>query len=113
MPDTVNTNGSTGDFEDIDVNGDGTLDFVVPTTEDGSYGGQFDPNLDVYTYDSFEPESPNYLKPSPWVAAKNTPAEFFETANTFNNTIALTGGDEDTNFRLSYTNFNTHWCNAQ
>ncbi len=98
--------GSTGDFFDIDVNGDGNLDFVVPTTEDGSYGGKFDPNLQVYTYDSFIPESPNYLKPSPWVAGRSTPVDFFETANTFNNTIALTGGNETTTFRLSYTNLN-------
>ncbi|TDI70431.1 MAG: SusC/RagA family TonB-linked outer membrane protein, partial [Bacteroidetes bacterium] len=98
--------GSTGDFEDIDVNGDGNLDFVVPTTEDASYGGRFDPNLLVYTYESFEPESPNYLQPSPWVAAKNTPVDFFETANTFNNSLSLSGGNETTTFRLSYTNFN-------
>ncbi|GJM28882.1 MAG: SusC/RagA family TonB-linked outer membrane protein [Cyclobacteriaceae bacterium] len=97
--------GSTGDFFDIDVNGDGVDDFVVPTTEDGSYGGKFDPNLMVYTYDSFIPESDRYLQPSPWVAAENTPVDFFETANTFNNSIALTGGDEKANFRLSYTNY--------
>ena len=36
-----------GFFKD-DVNGDGTIDFVVPTLEDGSYGAPFDPNLNVY-----------------------------------------------------------------
>ncbi len=99
--------GSNGDFFDVDVNGDGNLDFLVPAQEDGSYGGKFDPNLMVYHYDSFVPESPNFGQPAPWVAGASTPVDFFETANTFNNSIALTGGNEITTFRLSYTNFRT------
>lgn len=96
--------GSTGYFEDIDANGDGVDDLVVPTTEDGSYGGAFDPSLNVYYWDSFVPESPNFGKARPWEAATNTPAEFFETQVMYNNTIALQGGNEFGTFRLSYNN---------
>ncbi len=97
--------GSTGDFYDYDVDGDGVDDFVVPTTEDGSYGGKFDPNLDVYHWDSFVPESPNFGKKYPYVAAKHTPVDFFEQSSTLSNGIAFTGGNDKGAFRLGYTNF--------
>ena len=96
--------GPDGFFED-DVNGDGTVDKVVPTLEDGSYGAPFDPNLNVYHWDSFVPESENFGKAYPWVAAKNTPVDFFETQVTWNNSIAFSGGSNGNTFRLSYTNF--------
>ena len=51
------------------VNGQYAL--VVPTTEDASFGAKFDPNLLVYQWDAFDPSSPNFGKPTPWVAAKN------------------------------------------
>ncbi len=91
------------DYDDLD--GDGVNDLVVPTTEDASYGAKFDPNLMVYTWESFVPESENYGKKMPWVASQNTPANyFFETATTFNNNISFNGGNENGTFRLSYTN---------
>ncbi len=96
--------GSTGYFNDADVDGDGTADLVVPTTEDGSYGGAFDPNLNVYHWDAFVPESENFGQARPWVAGENTPAEFFENQITWNNNVSLTGGNENTSFRLSYSN---------
>src|SRR3990170_7007344 len=96
--------GPDGFFEE-DIDGDGTLDKVVPTLEDGSYGAPFDPNLNVYHWDSFVPESPNFGRAYPWVAAKNTPVDFFETQVVWNNSIALSGGNDVNTFRLSYTNF--------
>jgi TonB-linked SusC/RagA family outer membrane protein len=90
-----------------DVNGDGTDDFVVPVFEDGSYGAPFDPNLNVYHWDSFVPESPNYQKAYPWTAAKNTPVDFFETQMVWNNSVALSGGNDLNTFRLSYTNYDS------
>ena len=95
-----------GFFKD-DVDGDGTVDFVVPTLEDGSYGAPFDPNLNVYHWDSFVPESPNYGRAYPWMAAKNTPVDFFETSVDWNNSIALSGGNDKNTFRISYTNFDS------
>jgi TonB-linked SusC/RagA family outer membrane protein len=79
--------------------------YYVPTTEDASYGTKFDPNLMVYQWDAFVPESPNYQKATPWVAAKNGPITFFNTAVTTSNTLALNGASENSTFRFSYTNF--------
>lgn len=33
--------GETGEFDEADIDGDGVLDYVVPTYEDASYGGVF------------------------------------------------------------------------
>ncbi|WP_291869155.1 SusC/RagA family TonB-linked outer membrane protein [Maribacter sp.] len=98
--------GSTGYFEDVDVNNDGTLDLMVPSTEDASYGGAFDPSLMVYQWDSFYPKLAGYGKARPWLAAKNTPVSYFETAFTTVNSVALAGGSDKGDYRVAYTNFN-------
>lgn len=85
-----------------DVNGDGVDDLVTPLSEDASYGGRFDPNLNVYQWDAFDPTSPNYRKATPWVAAKNGPEEFFKTAWTLNNSISIDGGNDNGYFKLGY-----------
>lgn len=78
--------------------------YVVPTTEDASFGEKFDAGLMVYQYDAFYPNSPNYNKKTPWVNGANGPIEFFETPWSFSNNIDINGGGEKTTFRLSYTN---------
>ncbi|MCB2219813.1 MAG: SusC/RagA family TonB-linked outer membrane protein [Bacteroidetes bacterium] len=92
-------------LEQYDFNGDGATDLVVPTYEDGSFGQKFDPGLSVYQWDAFYPQSPNYRKPTPWVAAgDNGPISFFETPWSFTNSVEVTGANENSNFRLSYSN---------
>src|SRR5690606_5309573 len=78
----------------FDVDGDGTKDLVVRTTEDASYGAKFDPNLMVYHWDAFDPMSPNYKKPRPWVAAQHHPDDFYETAVSSNYNVAVSGGSD-------------------
>lgn len=98
---------SEGDYpglEEFDADGDGTPDLVVPFGEDASFGQEFDPNLMVYQWDAFVPESPNFGKKTPWVAAANDPGEFFKTAVSLTNSIDVTGGGEKSTFRLGYTN---------
>ena len=98
--------GSTGYFEDVDMNGDGVLDLVTPSTEDASFGAAFDPTLMVYQWDSFYPQLPDtYLKARPWEAAKNNPTTFFETAETAINSISMEGSSDKGTYRLAYTNF--------
>jgi len=98
--------GSTGYFEDVDMNGDGILDLTTPTTEDASYGAAFDPNLMVYQWDSFYPQLPDtYLKARPCVAAKNNPLTFFETAETAINSLSFEGSTDKGTYRFAYTNF--------
>ncbi|GAB4322733.1 MAG: SusC/RagA family TonB-linked outer membrane protein [Bacteroidales bacterium] len=92
-------------LEQYDINGDGTTDLVVPTYEDASMGQKFDPNLMVYQWDSFYPESPTYMTPRPYVAAgDNGPISFFETPWSFTNSVEVTGANDKSTFRLSYTN---------
>lgn len=88
-----------------DVNGDGVTDYTVPYYEDASRGEKFDSNLMVYQWDALYPSSPNYMKATPWTAAKNGPITFFETGMQTTNSIDVSGGDENTTYRLSYTNF--------
>jgi TonB-linked SusC/RagA family outer membrane protein len=91
-------------FLNPDVDGDGTLDKVVPTSEDASYGAPFDPNLMVYHWDAFDPTSPNYNRMKPWVAAANGPESFFQTPVSSSHSIMLDGAaDKDTYFKLGYT----------
>lgn len=88
----------------VDVNGDGIPDLTVPFYEDASMGEKFDPNLMVYQWDAFVPESPNFGKATPWVAALNGPGTFFNTAVSYTNSVSFTGGGEKSAFRLGYTN---------
>lgn len=96
--------GSTGYFEDIDANGDGMVDLVVPTYDDGSYGAPLNGDL-VYQWDAFVPEHANYQKATPYLAGKNTPADFFEAAFQYNNSVSFTGGNDKMTYRLGYTNY--------
>ena len=89
---------------DYDVDGDGVLDYTVPTTEDASVGQIFDPNFSLYQYDAYDPASPNYLKKTPWTVGANGPEYFFETPISLTNSVEVTGGSESGTFRLSYTN---------
>jgi TonB-linked SusC/RagA family outer membrane protein len=41
--------------------------------------------------------------PTPWVAYPNNMRDFFKTGNTYFNNVALSGGNDKGNFRLSYT----------
>ena len=93
-------------FVDYDVDGDGVKDLVTPLTEDAAFGAPFDPNLLVFQYNAFDPESPHYLQATPWVAGANDPTEFFETPVTLTNTLAFDKAYDAGDFRLAYTNYN-------
>ena len=97
--------GPNGDafMDSADVNGDGVLDPVVPFYEDASYGARFDPNAQVYQWDSFDPSSPNFGKPHTWLPAANTPETFFQTAVSSNQSILVNGGTDKGSFKLGYT----------
>lgn len=93
----------SGFFLYRDVNGDGTKDLVMPTSEDASWGGKFDPNLMVYQWDAFDSTSPYYGKARPWVGAANDPSEFFEKPVNFNHSIYIDGGSDKGTYKLGYT----------
>lgn len=81
-----------------------TGELQTPFTEDASYGAEFNPDLMVRQWDSYNPDSPTYGMATPWVAAKNGPIKFFETPVTYVNTISLEKGNKSSNVSLSYTN---------
>ncbi|KIO76988.1 membrane protein [Pedobacter lusitanus] len=87
----------------IDVLGKGIKERVAPTGEDASYGARFDPNLLVYQWDAFDPLSPNYHKQTPWVAAANGPASFYQTAVSNSNSIMLDGASDKGTIKLGYS----------
>ncbi|BAV08430.1 TonB-dependent outer membrane receptor, SusC/RagA subfamily, signature region [Filimonas lacunae] len=92
-----------GWFFNMDVNGDGTPDRVTPTTEDASWGYKFDPSLQVYQWDAFDPSSPYYGKSRPWVAGANDPTTFFEKPLAYNTSIFVDGGGDKGTFKIGYT----------
>lgn len=92
-------------FNSGDPDGDGVMDLLVPYVAYGSFGAPYDKNLLVYDWKSLDPESPNYLKKTPWVAPANGPETFFEKPLTTINNIALAGSGDNSNYRFSYTNY--------
>ncbi|MEN2400256.1 SusC/RagA family TonB-linked outer membrane protein [Flavobacterium sp. MC2016-06] len=90
-------------FTYTDVDGDGVEDRVVPTGYDISYGNAFD-GAPAYNWNAFAPGNPNFGKATPWVAAKNDPTTFFETAFNTVNSLNLNGGDDKSTFNLGITN---------
>lgn len=87
-----------------DITGDGELDELANYLNVTPYGPRYDPNRMVYQWNSFDPESPNYLKKTPWVFAEHGPKSFFNHPVTLSNSIAISNGTENGSYRLSYTN---------
>src|SRR5699024_10986546 len=65
-------------------------------TADGSWGPAFDPNTEVYQWDSFYQNNPNYQTPTPWIPGDN-PIEFFETGTNVKTSLFVRGGINDNN----------------
>ncbi|MFA9372228.1 MAG: SusC/RagA family TonB-linked outer membrane protein [Labilibaculum antarcticum] len=95
--------GSTGAFDDEDVNGDGVLDYAVPYYEDASFGGAFDGTM-VYQWDALYPQLDTYGQKSAWSAPKNGPDHIFKNGMSNVTSISIDGGNEKGTFRLGYTN---------
>jgi TonB-linked SusC/RagA family outer membrane protein len=91
-------------FNAQDIDGDGVLDLVAPYQQYGGFGARYDPNLLVYQWQAYYPESPLYKKKTPWVAATNGIETLFNKPLTLNNNIAIAGNNDKTTYRLSYTN---------
>lgn len=90
-------------FNEADINGDGVVDFLVPFTEDASYGAPFDNSM-VYQWDAFTPYSSNFGQKTAWKNADNGPITFFETPISLNNTISLEGSDAKSSYLVTFSN---------
>ncbi len=76
---------------------------IASFDSDASFGPKFDPSVMVYQWDAIDPFSPNFGKMRPWVAAKNGPDTFYETAVNSNQSVNITGGGENSTFKIGYT----------
>jgi len=101
--------GGTNTFDQIDVAGV-TYDIVDYATDE-SWGPKYDPTKMVVQFsDLYDWEANGKVGPiptSPWVASPNDVETFFKTGVTVSNNVSFSGGDDKTQFRLSYTNVNT------
>ena len=79
--------GSTGQFQWVDGQGGGNQDF-----NDQSFG----PRLDGRLIDQFTGLQ------TPWVPHPDNVASFFQTGHTLSNTIAMSGGTDRVNARISF-----------
>jgi TonB-linked SusC/RagA family outer membrane protein len=80
-------------------NGDKYVDMSI----DESWGPKMDGTLARSVF-SFYPQDPEYGKLTPFVPYPNNIEDFFVLGNNLNNGISITGGNENTTFRLSYNN---------
>ncbi|KAA9338308.1 SusC/RagA family TonB-linked outer membrane protein [Hymenobacter busanensis] len=88
--------GNAGEFEFVDGQGSGTNDGV-----DESWG----PKLDGRLIPQFNSPVVNGVRQAtPWVAHPDNVKNFFETGRTLTNNVALSGGNDKSGIRVSYTN---------
>ncbi|MCE7066286.1 SusC/RagA family TonB-linked outer membrane protein [Dyadobacter sp. CY326] len=89
--------GAGGLFSYVDGKGGGKGDGV-----DESWGPKLDGRL-LPQFDS--PIAADGTRtPTPWIAHPDNVDKFFETGKTYTNSVAVTGGNETADFRLSFTN---------
>ncbi len=101
LPDWQNEygQGAKGLFSFVDGTGKGVNDGV-----DESWG----PKLDGRLLPQFNSPiaADGTRTPTPWVAHPDNVNQFFETGRTLTNNVSITGGNENGDFRLSYTDLN-------
>jgi TonB-linked SusC/RagA family outer membrane protein len=83
-------------------------------SEDGpstrSTSSAWGPAFNGQSYYQYDPETRTKgTTRTPWVPYKNNRKDFFQNGNTFINSIAIDGGNNNTTVRLSLTNLNNTW----
>lgn len=106
-------NGSGGDFAFVNGAGgglaDGTDEGWGPAFNGQSYPQYNSPRtlngqLIPFLGGDLNAPTGSIITPTPWVAEKDNLKKFLQTGNTFTNNVALVGGNDKGDFRLSYTN---------
>ncbi|RAI99455.1 TonB-linked SusC/RagA family outer membrane protein [Chitinophaga skermanii] len=91
-------------FQEATINGQKYK--IVDYAADESWGPKLDGTPVLHWYNLDPENSAEYLKPDAWVYPKNDVTSFFNTGLSFTNNVSFSGGNENQNFRLSYTNKN-------
>jgi TonB-linked SusC/RagA family outer membrane protein len=93
--------GSSLNFPTIAING------VSTKYVDGSWDESWGPKMDgtpVRQQYSFYPADPDFGKATPFIAHPDNIKDYFVTGRTLNNSLSVSGGGQNTTFRLSYNN---------
>lgn len=109
--------GNSGLFEGSNFGYQGNLAAIPNGVQDGfdeswgprlNYGpkrAQFDsPTTNGYRGGDVHVADRGDIIPTPWVSHPDNVRDFFELGNTLFNNVAVTGGNETSNFRVSFTN---------
>lgn len=70
---------------------------------DESWGPKMDGTPVRMVY-SFYPQDPDFGQLTPFVPQPNNVKDFFQSGHNINNSISVAGGNENTSYRISYTN---------
>ncbi|SDB93285.1 SusC/RagA family TonB-linked outer membrane protein [Williamwhitmania taraxaci] len=98
--------GGTDGFDQVAIGGK-TYNIVDYATDE-SWGPKYDANIKYLPFNAFDSwDTENYLVEKPWLYPKNDYNYFFKTAVTNTNNVSMTAGDQNSTFRLSYTNMNS------
>ena len=89
--------GNGGAFSYVDGAGGGINDGV-----DESWGPKLDAGLMIPQFHTVDANG--VAQPAPWVSHPNNVKDFFDVGTTVSTNLSLTGGNEKSSFRLSYTN---------
>ena len=93
----------------LDENGERVLDAdgypIINHGLDGSWGAPLDGSVVTRHWDSYDEwDTENFGVARPMLPSPNNVEDFFRLGRTWNNNIALSGGNDLATFRLSYTN---------
>ena len=101
LPDYQNSygQGTQGNFEFVDGAGGGVNDGT-----DESWGPQLDVGLMIPQFDSPVDPVTGVREATPWISHPDNVKNFYETGMHITNNLAVTGGNDKSNFRVSYTN---------
>lgn len=99
----------TGDslgFEIVNIDG---KDYnIVQYSDDESFGPKYNKDIQVLPWNAFDKtDVANYMKTKPWVAPANDVDYFFKTGVSYTHNVSMTGGNENSAFRMSFTNLNS------
>lgn len=90
------------------IGGD-SYDLMPNYAVDESWGEELNGQMHRPWYSFNEEGIPEHFAENvPWVAHEDNVKNYFKTGQTWTNNIALTGGNENAYFRLSYTNMQQH-----
>jgi TonB-linked SusC/RagA family outer membrane protein len=95
--------GGVNGFAQQNINGQtySIADYGTDESWGPRYAGQ-----QVLHWNAFDEwDAQNYLKPREWKAPDNDVRDFFNTGVSWNNNVELSGGSDNSTFRLSYTNY--------